>query len=101
MGGSTGSRGITLGVGVRVCLSCHELEQAHQPFVTRAYRGVLRQICSRCFHLQELHSLCGDLRPTDEVRRTVEEGLETLYVTARLRVEEVRDGAEGQAQGQG
>ena len=69
-----------------VCCRC--LERAHD-FVTRAEEGSLYQICRRCFHLAELDSLLQRLPSSDDVRRTAEEGLETLYLTVKSQVEDL------------
>ena len=75
------------GEPVRTCLRCGEVELETSRFVTRASCGELELICSRCFHLQELDSILLQLPRTDSVRSTIEEGLETLYVTAKNQLE--------------
>ena len=68
-----------------VCCTCSEVSER---FVTRAEVGNLYQVCGRCFHLAELGELLKYLPPEDDVRRTAEEGLETLYLTVKNRIED-------------
>ena len=69
-----------------VCCTCSEVSET---FVTRAEVGSLYQVCGRCFHLGELATLLKLLPAGNDVRKTAEEGLETLYLTVKNQVEEI------------
>ena len=62
--------------------------------MTQAEGGNLYQVCPRCFHLGELRAHLVTLDRSDDVRRTVEEGLETLYLTVKNRLEELSDASQ-------